>query len=70
MTTEKDVHDWSVNNIRSVYAATPDEVKSTYRLLGVLRYLNLIKRPTFLSATSRFRVARLVIDHILVKPLI
>lgn len=49
-----------------VYA--PDEVKTTFRLMGVLRSLNLIKSSTLREATKRNRVAMMVIKRLSDEP--
>lgn len=42
----------------------PDEVRSTIRFLASLRSFRLIKSNTFVYATSRLKVAKLVIKKI------
>lgn len=55
-----------------VQGATPDsapaEVAAVYRILAVLRVLDLCKSASFYAATSRLSVARLVISRLIEMP--
>lgn len=56
------------NNTPGYGVYAPDEVKTTFRLMGVLRSLNLIKSSTLREATKRNRVAMMVIKRLSDEP--
>lgn len=44
---------------------SPDEVKTVFRFLGVVRMLKLCGTEAFMHATMKNRVAKMVITHVL-----
>lgn len=57
----QEVKEWA----QMPFGPAPDEVKSTFRFLGTLRSLKLIGTESFMHATMKNRVAKLVISRIL-----
>jgi hypothetical protein len=59
----QEVSEWRRNGFME--HQTPDEVKTTFRFLAVVRSLRLCGSEAFMHATMKNRVAKLVITHVI-----